>query len=1399
MLLASRSSDSATVGGDSVSLNPVISGDGRYVAFTSGAENLVTGQVDNNRIVGGWDVFLFDGLKTVDTTLLVSGAGGSETETANASTYSDLEMAISGDGRYLAFKSFADNLIPGITDENHNSDIFLFDRTASPGSRITLVSHAKDSPSAAATGDSGSSEKPTVSLDGRFIAYQSSATNIADQDNNHAYDVFVYDNQFGTNTLVSYTPDFQSRPSANGDSGTPFISRDGSAIVFTSVASDLHTGQFDTNGAADVYLYDIGTTVYTLVSRSAAGLPSTGDGASEGVAISGDGFTVVFNSVATDLPGADENALPDVFVSARSSPKFAFRTSSFTVDENGTTARIRVDRSGDTTVSAAVDYQVYASPGAGNATAGVDFDAIDETLVFAPGETSLTFEVTIHDDSLLEDNEIIFLALLDPSPGSSLGSPDEATLTIRDNDGLGLVTVNSDGSSTGNGRNVNTRFSDDGRYIAFTSSATNIVAGFVDGNGPDSDFQLGEIEDIYVQDRLTGTTRLVSRNASGTASGNGGSILEAISANGRFILYMSQATDLVAGVTDANGHVEDFFLFDQLTNQTLLISGSQIANTTGNATAANGFDAAISGDGRYVFFKTNAQNLVEEGIDTNGKMDLYRYDLLEQTTTLVSQKLDGTASNAGLDFDSFAISTNGRFVVYPTGTSVVDVVTGITSDPGRIHFNPIDPNDVFRPNEQLDLIWRDLDTGATKLVSVNADGNSTVNELLGGTFHVSDDGGVVSFATAASDVLPAGQDTNSRDDVFVRDMYAGTVKIVRGDVSSPTNSTSLGAMTSDGQYLVLNVTGSGIVPGISDPNVEFDVYVFDVQQEQMIPISVNASGQAMGNRGSSSLGQSTISRNGRYVTFISHANDLVDGLSDPDRPVFLDNDVFVRDVWTQTTTALSVHGNATGNARSEEFTGITPNGQFVVFESQATDLLPDFTDLNDGLLFHNDDIFVSPGAFLPGSFQFSVTNVSVSEGSAEAEITVERTGGSNGTFALIYRTNAGSATANTDYLTRFNDLLFADGQTTATIRVPIVDDGLDEGNETFTVTLTDSSGFDLLGNNTVATVTIVDEDTAVTGTQIIESDGDVVSVTIKGGGSVALSLDDPDGNGKGPIQIVLTGTTTSSSLTIAVTAHGGDGFANIGSITGTGGLKTLAGAKANLTGTGINLGGNVLTFALHDVLNGADITLGGTPSQFIKMTLNRVQDGTDITLHSGVKTLTAASIGHGNIYGTSIQTLTIKGNMSSNVFLSGLGIAAGKNTLNKVTVSESILDAIFSVYSGAGGIGAITAGAMVRSGISAGYTPVDFSHPMSGGTFAPALAIKSIKINGLFSNSLIAAKVVSAVSVESIDQSTPEGAADYGILADTSIGKVTVKSPAFTKTTTGGADQSIGRFHVKIV
>ena len=354
MRLVSRSVTSATTTGNSISITPVISADGRFVAYSSVATDLVADQDDTT---GSWDLFLFYRAAAVNATVLVSGAGGSATVTGNAATLSDLEMDLSDDGRFLAFKSNATNLVPGVSDNNSNSDILLFDRLAVAGSNITLVSHANGLATTAATGGFASSETPVISADGRFVAYKSNAANIVAGDANGAYDVFVFDRLGSGNALASHVAG--SSASAGADSFSPVISADGAFVAYNSLATNLVASEtLNHFVGTDVFLYDRIANTNSLASGAAGSATITGDGASAVSAISGDGLALVLTSFAGDLAGTDGNGEQDVFLRRTLIPKFAFRAESFTVEENAGTARIRVDRTGDTTISAAVDYVV---------------------------------------------------------------------------------------------------------------------------------------------------------------------------------------------------------------------------------------------------------------------------------------------------------------------------------------------------------------------------------------------------------------------------------------------------------------------------------------------------------------------------------------------------------------------------------------------------------------------------------------------------------------------------------------------------------------------------------------------------------------------------------------------------------------------------------------------------------------------------------------------------------------------------------------------------------------------------------------------------------------------------------------------------------------------------------
>ncbi len=275
----------AGVQGDGDSVGPSISADGRFVAFLSSATNLASG--DTN---GFLDVFVRDRKLHKTTRVSVSTAGVQGDGDSS-------QPSISADGRFVAFRSSATNLVSG--DTGGFLDVFVRDRNLHKTTRVSVST-------AGVQGD-GASVLPSVSADGRLVAFASDATNLVSGDTNGFRDVFVRDRKLHKITRVSV-----STAGVQGDGGSngPSISADGLLVAFDSTATNLVSG--DTNGFADVFVRDRKLHKITLVSVSTAGVQ--GDGDSFGPVISADGRLVAFLSSATNLVSGDTNGFQDVFV-----------------------------------------------------------------------------------------------------------------------------------------------------------------------------------------------------------------------------------------------------------------------------------------------------------------------------------------------------------------------------------------------------------------------------------------------------------------------------------------------------------------------------------------------------------------------------------------------------------------------------------------------------------------------------------------------------------------------------------------------------------------------------------------------------------------------------------------------------------------------------------------------------------------------------------------------------------------------------------------------------------------------------------------------------------------------------------------------------------------------------
>jgi Tol biopolymer transport system component len=277
------------VQGDGTSTLPSVSADGRRVAFESDSTNLVTGDTNGRR-----DAFLRD--LTLGTTARVNvSSAGAE---ADGVPYFVGGPRISADGSCVAFASHATNLVAA--DTNAVVDVFVHDVSSGITTRVSVDSAGQQ-------GDFGSYE-PTISADGRLVAFASDATNLVAGDTNGVIDVFVHDRATGQTRRVSVN---SSGVETDGSSRPATISTDGRWVAFGGDGTTLVSG--DTNAVKDTFVHEIATGVTTRVSVDPSGVG--GNGPSSGwPSISADGRFVAFVSAATNLLPGDTNGQTDVYV-----------------------------------------------------------------------------------------------------------------------------------------------------------------------------------------------------------------------------------------------------------------------------------------------------------------------------------------------------------------------------------------------------------------------------------------------------------------------------------------------------------------------------------------------------------------------------------------------------------------------------------------------------------------------------------------------------------------------------------------------------------------------------------------------------------------------------------------------------------------------------------------------------------------------------------------------------------------------------------------------------------------------------------------------------------------------------------------------------------------------------
>jgi Tol biopolymer transport system component len=497
---------------DDMSIWPAITPDGRFVAFQSTATDLVT-----NWLTGDFHVYVRDLQAGITQFVDADPAGVGSGVTAITAPH------ITDDGRYVTFEAVDGSLVPG--DANQFFDVFVRDLIADATDLISkhdpaLPCHTPDGPSTLSP--------LSVSADGSRVAFVSAADDLVRIDTNGLSDVFVRDLPAGDTVLVS--ADTSATTSGNSLSDEPTISADGRFVAFSSYASDLVSG--DTSDASDVFVRDLLTGTTALVSANLNGF--SGNGASYSPIITSDGRAVLFHSQANNLvAGSFGAAVENLFWRELGAGKRYAVTTLNRAYLSGPPAAVTPDGHFVVFGGRQADWYVW--------------------------DTQL--HATVYSNAIPEGFHILTLGI---SPdGNSVAYVSESNLYLVDRAAGSLRLLGSVRSVS----HATPRFSTDGRYLAYVTTSANVTG---DTNG---------LNDVYLYDCLTSSNTLVSQPYNPAASANGDSDSPDISPDGRFVAYRSAASNLVPG--DVNG-VPDVFLWDRLTGATMLLSASQWSDSSAN-------------------------------------------------------------------------------------------------------------------------------------------------------------------------------------------------------------------------------------------------------------------------------------------------------------------------------------------------------------------------------------------------------------------------------------------------------------------------------------------------------------------------------------------------------------------------------------------------------------------------------------------------------------------------------------------------------------------------------------------------------------------------------------------------------------------------------------------------
>ena len=670
--------------------------------------------------------------------------------------------AISRDGRYLSFVSSATNLVPG--DTNGISDLFVFD------SQLRTIKRANVSTTGIQANDN--SLVPALSRDGRFVVFHSLADNLVVGDTNGTNDIFVHDLLSGETNMVSVRNDGQT---VIADSAYASINEDGRFIAFQSDGNQFVPG--DNNGSHDIFVKDRLTGNIELVSASSNGVP--GNSYSTLPVISSDGRFVVFTSAANNLVQNDSNGKVDVFVHDRTLKT----TRLVSVTQSG--AQTNAD-SYQPTISGDGQFVVYNSD-ASNITSNDSNNLSD----------FFWFSIATNEIKLIPNNGPLNVFaranISDDGRWVNFSRGIDGFERIGDNDGqrdsyLFDTQTNrliQTTPTTGNDNGWSTKqahASGDNRFFAFASQSSLLV---------ESD--TNQSDDVFLLDRNSSSIERVSVNSLG-GQANSFSTFPVVDDSGRFVAFLSNASDLVSG-DDSNS--VDLFLRDRLNKTTVRIAQNPSIDWNGNA------KFWISSNGRVVVFESPNPSVVPN--DTNSSRDVFLYDIETKFTSRVSVGDGGVQLNG----DSFnpIVSGDGKSVLF---VSFATNVTAGTATPAS-HLYVFDT--------------RDNSTRRVTASTSGTDGNAPFVSGRGGASSISYDGRYIAFESNASNLLLG--DTNAKSDIFVLDRGLNKlVTISSGQFGSLADGDStIPSISPDGRYIAYSSTAQNIIA--KTQRSETGMFIFD--------------------------------------------------------------------------------------------------------------------------------------------------------------------------------------------------------------------------------------------------------------------------------------------------------------------------------------------------------------------------------------------------------------------------------------------------------------------------------------------------------------------------------------------------------------------------------------------